>query len=140
MSKTEKNSTNGYITLRQAAELSGYSPDYIGQLIRKGKISGKQVYSNPVWMTTESEVLEYLHENRGSTSSGGSYLSYATKSIKTRLRSEFELVKLYKGILYTVMGVSVVFSLFLFYVFSVNFDDWLRGDPGNGAESSVVNR
>ena len=50
----------GYITLKEASERFGYSPDYIGQLIRKGKISGKQVYMNVAWMTTPEAMEEYL--------------------------------------------------------------------------------
>lgn len=50
----------GYISLRDAAEIAGYTPDYLGQLIRKGKLPGKQVYSNVAWMTTKEAVLEYV--------------------------------------------------------------------------------
>lgn len=50
----------GYISLREAAEIAGYSPDYLGQLIRKGKLPGRQVYSNVAWMTTREAVLEYV--------------------------------------------------------------------------------
>lgn len=50
----------GYISLREAAEMAGYSPDYLGQLIRKGKLPGRQVYSNVAWMTTREAVLEYV--------------------------------------------------------------------------------
>ena len=32
-----------YVTARYAAEITGYEPDYIGQLIRGGKIFGKLV-------------------------------------------------------------------------------------------------
>ena len=57
--KKIKDSKN-HITLKQAAEISGYSSDYIGQLIRQGKIAGKQVYYNTAWVTTEEEVRKYL--------------------------------------------------------------------------------
>lgn len=50
-----------YITLKQAAILSGYSSDYVGQLIRQGKIAGKQVYSSVAWVTTDEEIKRYLH-------------------------------------------------------------------------------
>ena len=53
--KNEKN----LISLKEAAKISGYSSDYIGQLIRAGKIPGKQVYSNIAWMTTAEAVIEY---------------------------------------------------------------------------------
>lgn len=51
-----------YITLKEAGEISGYSPDYIGQLIRRGKITGKQVYANVAWVTTRDALGEYLSE------------------------------------------------------------------------------
>ena len=47
------------ITLKEASKISGYSSDYIGQLVRSGKIPGKQVYYNVAWMTTASDVLNY---------------------------------------------------------------------------------
>ena len=50
----------GYITLKEASERFGYAPDYIGQLIRKGKLEGKQVYANVAWMTTEEAMEEYV--------------------------------------------------------------------------------
>ena len=50
------------ITLKHASEISGYSPDYIGQLIRAGKIPGKQVYANITWMTTAQAVLGYKNK------------------------------------------------------------------------------
>lgn len=54
---------DGYITLKEASERFGYAPDYIGQLIRKGKIEGKQVYANVAWMTTPEAIEKYLASN-----------------------------------------------------------------------------
>ena len=50
----------GFITLREAADFAGYTPDYVGQLIRAGKIKGEQVYSGTAWMTTKEEIQYYL--------------------------------------------------------------------------------
>jgi hypothetical protein len=50
------------ITLKEASQISGYAPDYIGQLIRAGKISGQQVYTNISWMTTPEAVLNYKNK------------------------------------------------------------------------------
>ena len=47
-----------FISLKEAAKMSGYSPDYVGQLIRGGKITGKQIFSNVAWVTTEDAILE----------------------------------------------------------------------------------
>ena len=49
-----------YISLKDAARISGYSSDYIGQLIRNGKLEGRQVFSNVAWMTTEEAIHTYL--------------------------------------------------------------------------------
>ena len=122
--KKEKN----YITLKEAAALSGYSSDYVGQLIRNGKIRGKRIYANPVWMTTEHDILSYLELNRSDGLSGngsGRSIYNHFRSLGTKLRSELEIVKLYKGVLYLAITSSLIFSLFVFYVFSVNFDTWL---------------
>jgi hypothetical protein len=53
-----------YLSLKEAAMLTDYSPDYIGQLIRAGKIEGRQVYTNVSWVTTEKAVRTYM-ETRG---------------------------------------------------------------------------
>ncbi len=54
----------GYITLKEAAAIANYSPDYVGQLIRAGKIKGEQVYSNVAWVTTEDEIHAYLSDKK----------------------------------------------------------------------------
>jgi len=48
-----------YLSLKEAAQILGYTPDYIGYLIRKGRISGNKVYSGPVWLTTEETLNKY---------------------------------------------------------------------------------
>jgi len=47
------------ISLKEAAKISGYAPDYIGWLIRKGKIPGKKVYTKTFWQTTEEAIGNY---------------------------------------------------------------------------------
>ncbi len=46
------------ISLREAAELTGYHPDYLSQLIRKNKLAGEQV--GRTWLTTKEAVDAYL--------------------------------------------------------------------------------
>src|SRR5262245_5665543 len=53
-----------YMTLKEAAEVTSYSPDYIGQLIRAGKLEGQQVYHSVSWVTTERALRTYM-ETRG---------------------------------------------------------------------------
>ena len=54
-----------FISLKEAAEISGYAPDYIGWLIRKGKIPGKKLYNGAFWQTTEKSLKQYLLARRG---------------------------------------------------------------------------
>jgi len=53
-----------YISLKEAARISGYSSDYIGWLIRKGKIKGKKVYLNTSWEVLELEIIKYCRANK----------------------------------------------------------------------------
>ena len=46
------------ISLKKAAKISGYSPDYLGSLIREGKIGGKRIGRD--WFTTEEALRVYL--------------------------------------------------------------------------------
>jgi hypothetical protein len=50
------------ISLNQAAELSGYTQDYLGYLIRIGEIKG--VKKGRTWFTTEEEVKDYLFKKK----------------------------------------------------------------------------
>ncbi|MCK4781713.1 G8 domain-containing protein [Candidatus Parcubacteria bacterium] len=48
-----------YLSLKQAAKISGYSSDYIGFLIREGKLKGRKAYSGVSLQTTKRAVMEY---------------------------------------------------------------------------------
>ena len=107
--KVSENDESGkFLTLKEASELSNYSPDYIGQLIRAGKIDGKQIYSNVAWVTTESALRNYM-EKKG-------------KEGELLANSAYELPDLFRPLLYIVIGVAVLFLLMLVYVFSVTLD------------------
>ncbi|MFH1193657.1 MAG: hypothetical protein V1661_01540 [bacterium] len=115
---------NKFITLKEAAEISGYAPDYIGQLIRKGKLPGKQVYCNVAWMTTEGSVRRYLEGNRGQKNNVEAKSGWANKfeALKAKIRPQIDVMRLPQIILYTIIVFSVSFLLLLLYVFSVNFE------------------
>jgi len=55
----KKYSEKKYLSLKEAAEISGYASDYIGWLIRTGKIKGKKVYTGISWQTTEEAIKNY---------------------------------------------------------------------------------
>ena|SRR3989344_3990113 len=108
-----------HISLKEASRISGYAPDYIGQLIRSGKLEGKQVYANIAWMTTESAVRAYVAglsrkkvvEEVPRFEGGGSRFVMSKK-----------FHRIFRGLLYAVIGFSVVFMMFLFYLLSVSID------------------
>jgi len=53
-----------YIDLKTAARISGYASDYIGWLIRKGKIKGKKVYTNISWQIPPKEIIKYCKKTK----------------------------------------------------------------------------
>ena len=107
----------GYITLREAAQLSNYSPDYIGQLIRAGKIKGEQVYQSVAWVTTEDEINSYLlNKNRTTTNSSKNLIFLSDLS---------ELLLKYS--LYLVIALLILVVLVMQYIFYVSLDDTISG-------------
>ena len=109
------------INLKEAAQLSGYSADYVGQLIRSGKIPGKQVYCNIAWMTTAEAVLNYKNKAK----------NVEDNKINTRIRKirlEYNVIKLFFTtfksafpILITLIISFIILSVFFIYsIFSYN--------------------
>lgn len=116
----ETNIPEGHITLKEAARLSGYAPDYVGQLIRKGKLYGKQVYYNVAWVTTEATLKEYIAaEKKGSEEAP---VGTAWQRLVNTLLSEARVTGFITAALYAALAVSLLLSLLLFYVLSVNLD------------------
>lgn len=81
---TEKN----LISLKEASSISGYSADYIGQLIRAGKIPGKQVYCNVQWMTTADAVVAYKKQGKNQKDS-------ALEKKWRQIKMELSIIKLF---------------------------------------------
>jgi len=57
--KDIKRKKDEYISLKEAAKLSGYSSDYIGYLIRTKKIKGKSISLGKTWVINPETVLNY---------------------------------------------------------------------------------
>ena len=102
--------------------MSGYAPDYLGQLIRKGKLAGKQVYLNVAWVTTEKALRTYLENNKV----GGKKTDFGM-TVRGKVRRWFvehgsgdEIVRLARRIIYVVIGLMVLLCLFLVYAFVAN--------------------
>lgn len=99
-----------YISLKKASKLSGYSSDYLGQLIREGKLHGKQVYSNVAWVTTEKSVQEYLN-NKKKPSDG-----------LTLLKKRISFYRIFKTLKVLGIIIAIIIFLFIFYIASVSID------------------
>jgi hypothetical protein len=105
-----------YISLREAAQITGYSPDYIGQLIRAGKLHGKQVFSNVAWMTTKSALEEYAQKDRKQEKvekKGWSLKKYSIDS----------LTNLYTYGMWGVAGILGLCIVGMLYVLAVSIDN-----------------
>ncbi len=109
-----------YISLREAADLSGYSSDYVGQLIRSGKLPGKQVFANVAWMTTPEAVREYM-ESKGKSIVKAS----SSSSVFSVFERELHSPRLVKRLSFALICVCIAFLALLFYVFSTALDQSL---------------
>ena len=98
----------GYITLKEAAKLANYTPDYVGQLIRAGKIKGEQVYSQVAWVTTPEEVQAYLQDKQR--------VAPAQRPVATVLRDITSV-----GVYVAIAGATVLILL-MQYIFFVSTD------------------
>lgn len=110
----------GFITLKEASERFGYTPDYIGQLIRKGKIEGKQVYANLAWMTTAVAIEDYMAREKVVAKSLPSRVTTLTR-ISGFLFAEESSHSLY-FFLRGVIALLIVSILFVFYFISIAID------------------
>lgn len=120
----------GYITLKEASERFGYAPDYIGQLIRKGKIEGKQVYANVAWVTTEEAMEAYkavAGEKRAAKAEAQSSRSFSAmfaeyiSGFAVRLFSP-RMTRVIALLLRSVLVLLVLVLVVAFYLLSVAFD------------------
>ena len=112
-----------FITLKEASDMSGYSPDYIGQLIRQGKLPGKQVYYNVAWVTTESAVREYLSKvNRKDKPDIFFQSSEISKIFFRKILSERRLNNIVSGLLYAGLFFATMTAFVSFYLLSVSID------------------
>ncbi len=105
-----------YISMKEAASLSGYTSDYVGQLIRGGKLPGKQVFSHVAWMTTQEALEEYMDNNKKGAP------QTMPMSWTENIYASVDLPLVYKVILGLTITLAATFILFLVYILSVSFD------------------
>lgn len=110
-----------YITLKEAASISGYSPDYVGQLIRQGKLPGKQVYYNVAWVTTESAVRAYVDNSRKKPSLLNASAELSRKLMRGFL-SEERIERIMNGLLYFGLSLAAITAVIFFYIIVVSID------------------
>lgn len=112
-----------FISLKEASELSGYAPDYIGQLIRQGKIAGHQRYYNIAWVTTEKAIHDYVEEiNRQK----GLALSQVIAQHKNKFLNTMNPLMLLNRVMWFLVVTTSVFLIFLFYIFAANIEQKLN--------------
>jgi hypothetical protein len=116
------NKKSEYISLREAAAMSGYTPDYVGQLIRSGKLPGKQVFANVAWMTTEEAIREYIGSKKGKSAAKDA----VAPTMLDVLQREIESPRLVKRLSIALIVLSVAFMLVIFYIFSTSLDQRLN--------------
>lgn len=128
------------ISLKDASKVSGYSADYIGQLIRAGKISGKQVYCNVAWMTTADEVLKYKEQSEIKDDKKGGVFTYI-KVKQRRLAMELGVFKLFfstfRSVLPALVVIFVAFLLLSFYAVYSIFDKKLAQPVVNEVKAEL---
>ncbi len=126
----------GFITLKEASERFGYAPDYIGQLIRKGKIEGKQVYANLAWMTTAEAIEDYIAKDKGVAKAEPVKASQLLR-ISEYLFAEEASRSLY-FFLRGVMVFLVLSILILFYFISIAIDHRLIENAEKGLAARTI--
>jgi len=88
------------ISLHEAAQISGYTQDYLGYLIRNNEIKG--VKKGRVWFTTEEEVKNYIFKKKIRSK------KFAIRDFFSRKRSKNIFI------INCIIFISVAFLLFYF--------------------------
>jgi hypothetical protein len=132
-----------YISLKEAAKISGYSADYVGQLIRNGKLPGKQIFSHVAWVTTEEDLRGYMDNKKSvkgitpTTDYDGVFkgvLLEVSRSIKHNL----VMPRLFNAVLFVALLFAFLFLMFLFYVLSVSIEHRLDQQAIEHAETQTL--
>jgi len=106
------------ITLKEAAAISGYSADYIGQLIRAGKLEGKQVFSNISWVTTEEAVRAYMDKSNKGLNEPAPLM----ERMREKISSSEGLTQVFTIVSFTAIGILGLFVVLLISIISITID------------------
>ena len=103
-----------YISSKQAAKITGYSSDYVGQLCRLGKVRSKRIGRD--WMISERSILNYKNGGyalaRQIFSISESRLDEWDKALFEKER-DFDLGFLIKPLVFTAVSMAVITGLVL---------------------------
>ncbi|MCK4539745.1 hypothetical protein KAU09_01160 [Candidatus Parcubacteria bacterium] len=111
------------ISLKDAAKISDYSADYIGQLIRTGKIPGKQVCCTVAWMTTADAVMAYKNKGKADAKlSVGEKLANRWRMLVMEMGIIKLFFKTFKYSLPLLFVIVISFSLLSFYIIYIILD------------------
>jgi len=110
-----------YISLKKAAKISGYTPDYLGYLIREKNLGGRKIGRN--WFTTEESLKTYL--------SSGKYLSL--EDSVSQKKSVFQKLANPKSVLLLIICIGVA-GVFLWQMNSLVAESQEPGDFNNKIE------
>ena len=125
----------GYISLKEASVRFGYSQDYLGQLIRKGKLEGKLVYSHVAWVTTPEAVEAYLKrgkkkhidaENRTEETKGPLAEVAESKEYIDEDEHTSALTKWMIRIFRVLLFIVILIAIFVFYLITTAFGEELH--------------
>ncbi len=119
--KTAKYFFKKYLSLKEASVISGYDPDYIGYLIRQGKLRGKKFYSGASWVTTRDAVKSYLDNKQ-------------PRKNKKTMSFSFPFWKEEKYFSFKISRLSFILALIV--VFCVS---WIVLADSNQNQNQVVN-
>ena len=95
--KANMESLKKIISLSQASQISGYTQDHLGYLIRQGDIKG--VKKGRLWFTTEEEVKDYIFKKQ-------------VRNQKLALRGFFSRSRTKNIIIITIIFSSIIFFFF----------------------------
>ncbi len=119
-----------YISLKQASKISGYSADYIGYLIRTGKIEGRPVFTNIAWQTTPEAILAYKNKEHHSKKRNKSKYFFTAvilwlKDLKTAISREVKIIflffKYFKKFLIIFSLIVALFIVVGIFIFQKNY-------------------
>lgn len=112
-----------YLSLKEAGEISGYAPDYIGQLIRKGRLEGKQMYSGVAWVTTEDALRTYLNNAQKNGGKSRAFIEFEYLDILKKQGIFTE--RFFRALVYVGVVIAILIGLVFFYLLSVKIERFL---------------